>query len=170
MSHIIYGGVDGNVNRRAEERSVAASQYFRHDGVNLVYLDDSGHVTLALTATATIYGRAIVPGGRGAGASDAYWLSSATAGADKVTVIPISASERFLVRAGGTAVGDTTVTAAMVGNACDIVAVNDGTATWADVDTSSTDVLLIKGVGTDYGGSSTDVLVAINPSKIQADT
>jgi len=164
MSHPIYRGIDGNANRYAEEHPVAASQYFRHDGVNLVYLDGSGHVTGALTATATIYGRALVPSGRGAGTSDNYWLSSATAAADKIIVIPVSAGERFLVPA------DDTVTTAMIGNACDIIAVNDGTAATADVGTSSTDVLLIKGVGTNYGGAATDALVAINPSKVQADT
>jgi len=164
MSHIKYGGRTANVNRHAQELPVAASQYFRKDGVNLVYLDASGHVTLALTATATIYGRAVAPSGRGAGASDSYWLSSATAGADKIVVIPVEANEKFLVKA------DDTVTQAMLGNACDIIAVNDGTATTADVGTSSTDVLLIKDLGINHGGTTTDVLVQINPSKVQADT
>lgn len=143
MAHPLYGAVNC---AETKEYPVAASQFFRHDGVNFVYLDSSGHATLALTATATLLGMAIVPKGMGAGASADYWKSSATAGADKIQVV-IDPNAKFLVPAGGTAKGDTTVTAAMKGNACDIVAVNDGTATFADVDTSSTDVLIIVDQG-----------------------
>lgn len=164
MSSLLYGGVTAGANRFAEEHPVAASQFFRHDGVNLVFLDSSGHVTLALTATATIYGRAIVPGGTGADTDNSYWKSSATAGADKMTIIPVAASERILAKA------DDTVTEAMIGNAADIIAVNDGTETLVDVGTTSTDVLLIVGKGIDYNGSATDVVVKINPAKTQADT
>lgn len=147
------------------ELPVAASQYFYHNGINLVYLDSNGRVTLALTATATLYGWAIVPTGRGAGSSDDYWLSSATAGADKIQVVRAIEGETFILPA------DATVTQSMVGNACDIIAVNDGTATQVDVGTSSTDVLLIEGLGSRYaGGAATDVEVRINPLKIQADT
>ncbi|MFA5772865.1 MAG: hypothetical protein WC974_09070 [Thermoplasmata archaeon] len=161
------------LNPITEEVAVAASQYFRHNGINLVYLDGSGHATLALTATATLYGYAIVPKGRGAGSDDNYWKSSATAGKDKIQVVTVSANAdaKFLLPAGGTAIGDTTVTESMKGNACDIVAVNDGTATFVDVDTSSTDVLLIVGVGTEVdGGAATDVIVKFNIAKVQADT
>jgi hypothetical protein len=160
------------LNPICEEKPVAASQYFYHNGVNLVYLDGSGNVTLALTATATIYGWAIVPSGRGAGSSDDYWLSSSTAGKDKILVVVAQSNPdaKFLMPAGATAKGDTTVTAAYNGNAVDIVAVNDGTATWADIDTGSTDVLIVKGIGTEVdGGAATDVIVSINPAKIQAD-
>jgi len=161
MAHLKYGCKTPNA--AGKEYPVAASQYFRHDGVNAVYLDSSGHVTLALTNTATLKGIAIVPKGRGAGASDDYWLSSSTAGKDKVFVIT-DPNAKFLAPA------DDTVTAAMAGNACDLVSVNDGTATQVDVGTSSTDVFIIDGVGTDAGGSATDVLFHINPSKYQADT
>lgn len=167
MASIKYGCITPNIKGR--EYPVAASQYFVHDGVNAVYLDGSGHVTLALTATATLKGVAIVPKGRGAGSSDSYWKSSATAGADKLFVITDLEAE-YLLPAGGTAIGDTTVTAAMAGNACDLVAVNDGTATFVDVDTSSTDVFLIQAPGINYGGAATDVVVKINPAKTQADT
>ncbi len=155
------------LNPKIVEVPVAASQYFYHNGINLVYLDSNGRAALALTATATLYGYAIVPKGRGAGASDAYWLSSATEGKDKIAVIPISGNEdaTFLLPA------DDTVTAAMKGNACDIIAVNDGTATTVDVGTSSKDVLIIEDVGTSVaGGSATDVVVKFNPAKVQADT
>ena len=149
-----------------KEYPVAASQYFYHNGVNAVYLDGSGNVTLALTATATLLGIAIVPKGRGAGASDNYWLSSATAAKDKIRVIPVSAQYEFLLPA------DATVTAAMKGNACDLIAVNDGTATQVDVGTSSTDVFIIQDLGTNVkaDASATDVVVKLNPAKVQADT
>ena len=147
----------------AREYPVAASQYFYQNGTNLVYLDGSGHVTLALTATATLLGWAVVPKGRGAGSSDNYWLSSSTAGEDKILVVT-DPDARFILPA------DDTVTEAMKGNACDIIAVNDGTATQVDVGTSSTDVLVIVDLGTKYNGSATDVVVKINPLKYQADT
>ena len=148
------------------EYPVAASQYFYHNGVNAVYLDGSGHVTLALTATATLIGVAVVPTGRGAGSSDNYWLSSATAGKDKIAVIPIGEGYDFLFPA------DDTVTAAMRGNACDLIAVNDGTATQVDVGTSSTDVFIIQDLGTNKSvkAAATDVVVKLNPAKVQADT
>jgi len=146
------------------EVGVAASQFFYHNGVNLVYLDGSGHATLALTATATVYGVAIVPNGMGAGTSFDYWKSSATAGADKIHVIPVSAGATFVFPA------DTTVTEAMKGNACDLVAVNDGSATYVNTSASSTDIFLIEGIGTEVGLAVTDVIVKINPAKVQADT
>lgn len=163
MASLKYGHISGQIE--VKTLPVAASQYFYHEGVNAVYLDSSGHVTLALTATATIYGFAIPPKGRGAGASDAYWKSSATAGADKIGVIVSpSANAKFLFPA------DDTVTQAMVGNACDLIAVNDGTATQVDVGTSSTDVFVIDDLGTKYGGSATDVVIRLNNAKLQADT
>lgn len=163
MAHPLYGCISPNV--QTVEYPVAASQYFRHDGVNAVYLDGSGNVTLALTATATLLGIALPPKGRGAGTDDSYWLSSATAGADKIPVVLASdTNAKFLVPA------DDTVTAAMRGNACDLIAVNDGTATTADVGTSSTDVFIIQDLGSKYGGDATDVVIKINPAKIQADT
>lgn len=166
MAHPLYGAINC---AETKEYPVAASQYFRHGGANFVYLDSSGNVTLALSATATLLGMAIVPKGMGAGADANYWLSSAAAGADKIAVV-VDPNAKYLVPAGGTAAGDTTVTAAMKGNACDIIAVNDGSATCADVDTSSTDVLIIVDQGINYGGATTDVVVKINPAKVQADT
>lgn len=146
---------------------VAASQYFYHNGVNAVYLDGSGHVTLALTATATLYGIAVPPKGRGAGASDNYWLSSSTAGKDEIPVIPFQSNPgaKFLCPA------DATVATSNIGNACDLIAVNDGTATQVDIGTSSTDVFIIHDLGnTIAGGGATDVIIKANPAKLQADT
>lgn len=164
MASLKYGCTDPSP--KTTIYPVAASQYFYHNGVNAVYLDSSGNVTLALTATATLLGIAIVPKGRGAGASDDYWLSSATAGADKIPVIAAGDGYKFICPA------DDTVTAAMRGNACDLIAVNDGTATTVDVGTSSTDVFIIQDLATNVknGAAATDVVVKINPAKVQADT
>lgn len=159
-----YGCITPNVKGR--EYPVAASQKFTHASGAFVHLDGSGHVTLSLTATATIFGYAIAPQGVGAAAAgSAYWQSSATAGADKIFVITDLDAE-FVVPA------DDTVTVAMAGNACDIVGVNDGTPQTADVGTSSTDVLLIQGVATKMGSmyAATDAIVKRNHLKVQADT
>ncbi len=164
MASLKYGCIEsGGV--QTVEYPVAASQYFYHNGVNAVYLDSSGNVTLALTATATLLGVAVVPTGRGAGTSDNYWKSSATAGADKIAVIPAVSHARFLCPA------DDTVTASMKGNTCDLISVNDGTATQVDVGTSSTKVFIIEDLATNLKStaSATDVIVRINPAKIQAD-
>lgn len=166
MAHIKYGVLDGH-KYRSVTLPVAASQFFRHDGINLVYLDSNGRVTLALTATATLFGIAQVPTGMGAGTSADYWKSSATAGADSIAVYPFALNPNLAMLLPS----DATVTAAMRGNSCDIIAVNDGTATQVDVGTSSTKVLIILGLGTDYkqNAAITDVVVTVNPAKIQAD-
>jgi hypothetical protein len=167
MAHTKYGLLDRN-KYRSVELPVAASQFFRHDGINLVYIDANGRVALALTATATLYGIAQVPTGTGAGTDSTYWKSSATAGADKIAVYPFALNLGMFMLLPS----DDTVTIAMRGNACDIVAVNDGTATTVDVGTSSTDVLLIHGRGVDFkqDAIATDVVVSVNPAKVQADT
>ena len=164
MASLIYGCLDPSP--KTKEYPVAASQYFYHEGFNACYLDSSGHVTGALTATATLFGYAVVPKGRGAGTSDDYWLSSATAGADKIPVISAMDGYSFL------APGIITVTAAMTGGAWDIVAVNDGAATYVDFDTSSTDVVICVdlGVNVKAGAPITSGVVKFNPAKIQADT
>lgn len=161
MASLKYGSIADD--KRGAWYPVAASQYFYHEGENMVYLDASGHVTKAVTNTAYLFGYAVVPKGRGAGSSDAYWLSSAVAGEDEIFVVT-DPNALFLLPA------DDTVTQAMVGDACDIVAVNDGTATTVDVGTSTTDVLVIEALGTKYGGAATDVVVRINSAKRQAVT
>ena|SRR3990170_1214695 len=163
MASLKYGCL--HPSPKTTEYPVAASQYFRHNGVNAVYLDSSGHVTLALTATTTLLGIAIVPKGRGAGASDDYWLSSSTAGKDKVPVVLAKDGYEFLLP------GNLTVTAAMTGGAWDLIAVNDGTATYVDLDTSTTDVFIVLKLGTDIQAVAgiADCVAIINPAKIQAD-
>jgi len=164
MASIKYGCL--NPVPKTKMYPVAASQYFRHDGVNVVYLDANGRVALALTTTATLLGFAVVPKGRGAGTNDNYWLSSATAGEDEIPVIKADEGYDFLCPA------DATVTAAMRGDACDLIAVNDGTATQVNVGTSVKDVFIIQDLGTNIksNASATDVVVKINPAKIQANT
>jgi len=160
MASLTHGCISSGVT--VKEYPVAASQYFYHEGVNAVYLDGSGHVTLALSATATLLGIAIVPKGRGAGTSDAYWLSSATAGEDRIAVVT-DPNAKFLLPAS------TTVTAAMKGGAYDLISVNNGTATTVNVGASITDVFIVEDLGLNYGGSATDAIVRINPAKYQAD-
>lgn len=165
MASIKYGCLTVEVT--TVELPVAASQYFYHNGETTVYLDGSGHVTKALTATATLYGVAIVPVGMGAGTSANYWLSSATAGKDKIAVIPagLNPNAKFLFP------NDTTSTAAMRGNAVDLVAVNDGTSTYVNSSAGSTDVFIVEDYGTNpsINAAATDIVVRINPAKVQAD-
>jgi hypothetical protein len=157
-----YGHLSGVIE--VETKPVAASQYFYHDGVNLVYLDSSGQVTLALSATTTVYGIAIVPKGRGAGSSDSYWLSNAVAGVDKIGVIALpSPNVRFLFPAS------TTITTSHIGNTYDLVAVNDGASTYVNISATSVNIFVVDDLGTKYGGSATDAVVHINPAVFQAD-
>ena len=165
MASLKYGCVTPNAKGR--EYPVAASQFFPHEGGAFVYLDGSGHILFGLTATATLFGYAIVPAGVGVGAAGStYWKSSATAGADKMFVITDIDAE-FVVP------GNATVTAAMAGNAADLVGVNDGAAAQKVATATSTyDVLLIQGRAMDIGAgyATTDALVKRNPAKVQADT
>lgn len=163
MASLKYGCITPNPKGRTYP--VAASQFFPHASGGFVYLDSSGHITMALTATTTLFGYCEAPAGRGAGTSDSHWKSSATAAADKLFVITDESAE-FVVPA------DDTVTAAMAGNACDLLGVNDGTVQQADVGTSTTDVLRVQGVATDFGSgfAATDAVVKINPAKRQSDT
>lgn len=162
MAHLIYGCKTPEVEMK--EYPVAANQFFRHDGVNAVFLD-AGYLKLALTATATLLGFAVVPKGRGAGTSDAYWKSAGTAGVDKIQVITDPRAVVLAPADDATAITDLDL-------ACDLIAVNDGTATTVDIGTSSTDVFKIveQGSAPKYGAGTNDVAIRINPLKYQADT
>ncbi len=157
-----------NTDPHTIEYPVAASQYFQHDGLNLVYLDSSGQLTGALTSQGTILGLvANVPKGRGnsTNTDDAYWLSSATAGADKLPVYLAESGYLFLMP------GIIAATAAMLGGAWDHVNVNTASTKYVDLDTSSTDLLIAMKLGTTItGGGANDIVVKMNPLKIQADT
>lgn len=166
MAHVKYG-VISRAKHRMILLPVAASQYFRHDGINFVYLDANGRVTLALTATATLFGIAKVPSGMGAGSNPNYWLSSSTAGADYIHVYPFILNPNMTMLLPANA----TVTEAKRGDTCDIIAVNDGTPTTVNIGVNTTKVLIILGRGIDYkqNADPTDVVVTVNPAKIQAD-
>lgn len=164
MAHMRYGCL--SPNPKTIMYPVAASQYFRHDYPHFVFLDGSGHVELAVTATATIFGCvAAVPKGQGSGSSDDYWLSSATAGADELPIILTDEHESYLFLA------DDTPTASQAGDECDLLVDNDGTAGYIDIGTSSTDVCIIQGRGVDFkaDAGTNDVVVKINPEFRQHD-
>jgi len=154
-----YGPLNGMI--KTHMMPVAASQYFEHNGVNFVDLDSSGHVTRLETADGSIFGFAIVPGGRGntTNTSDSYWLSSATAAADEIPIVLLEEHEAFLLPA------DATPTQAQVGDCCDITAANSATASLVAIGTSSTDVLIIQDLGSRHGGPDASVVVRMNPEE-----
>jgi hypothetical protein len=158
-----YGCITGV--HRSKEYPVAASQKFlRANGGAFVIMNGSGHLELALTATATIFGYVVIPQNYvSAGTDSAVFQSSATAGADRLPVIR-AVDAKFLVKA------DDTPTQSQVGNLCDLIGVNDGTAQLADIGTSTTDVLRIVDIGTNVGGAATSVVVEFNVAKLQSDT
>ena len=162
MASLKYRCLTPNVE--VEEHPVAASQKFFHEGGAFCYLDGSGHVTNCIVDTASIYGWVLVPQGRGAGTSDAYWQSSATAGKDKVMVV-VDEDAKFLVTV------DAAITIANVGDALDFATPpsNDGTVQTFALTTPGEDVARIVGLGTSLkGGTTTNAIVKINV--FQADT
>ena len=165
MAHMNYGCM--HPNPKTTEYPVVASQYFAHDGPNLVYIDASGFLTKALTATVAILGVAVIPKGRGnpTNTSDVYWMSSATDGQDRVPVIKVDGDYNFLMKA------DATPTAALAGDVCDILAVNDANLDYADIGEDSYDVLIIQGRGVDFDNraGTNDVVVKLNPILRQGD-
>jgi len=163
MASIKYGCLEPNP--KTKMFPVAASQYFYHEGCNAVILDDDGNIRQLLTLDETIFGVAVVPKGMGAGTSNDYWLSSATAAADIIPVIMAIEKYNFLFPS------DSTITASMIGNACDIVAVNDGTSTYVAAETGTEDVFTIQDLGTNVhaAASATDVIVKLNLNNLQAD-
>jgi hypothetical protein len=143
----------------------AASQYFHERGGALLF-SDTGNLKLALTATAHVFAWGMfgfspdAPGVTGT-AGSRYFLSSATAGT-KYLAKPLTGSEIFVMPGD-----DSFVSATHRGLDCDLVSVNDGTQQVADIGTTSTNILRIIGGGNDDGGLATDILVMINPIKLQ---
>jgi hypothetical protein len=164
MAHPRYGCL--NPRAATVEYPCNADEVWQHDGAHVCLLDGSGYVTQALTSTGKVFGYAIIPAGMGAGSAVASWKAGDD-GVDKIPVIPATAGEEFLLPSDGTP------TIAQVGNACDIInTASTDTASLVDIGTSSTDVFIIQGIGTDYhaGASTTDVVVKFNPAELQADT
>ena len=155
MASLKYRCLTPNVE--VKEYPVAASQIFYHNGAQFCYLDSSGNVTVGVTATTTVLGFALVPKGRGAGASDSYWKSSATAAADKIAVI-VDPNAEFLVPL------DDSMDKTDIGKGCDIVLTTaDGSGPQLiDLDTGSNDIVRITALGTTcQEGLATDAVVKI---------
>jgi len=166
MSEVRYGPVIGDY--RAVELPVAASQMFHPNGAAFVYLDSSGYVTLAITATTYLFGWALVPRSlAGTDLANGYWTSNATAGASKVPVIAAAMNPKVAYRVPTTAAGGLAV-AARIGECSDLVGVNDGTIQYATPGTNATDVLLNVALPED--GDTNSIIVTFNPNTIQRDT
>ena len=168
MGQKTYGLVRGNANI-GSYFPVAADQYFHHGYGGFVELNSSGHITIADSASEVLLGWAMFPeSGTGAAASTVdYWLSSATAGADKLFVITdLNAWFSMPIWTGG-AIDE--MTQAQVGGAVNISYTNGSTAgQFADLnDTGSDDIILIR----DWNSEDTSiVIVQMNPKEIQVST
>ena len=162
MGSLTFGCISSDVEEKVYP--VAADQYFYHEGVNFVYLD-GGYVKTALTATTSLLGHAHVPSGRGnQTTSDAYWKSGSSDGDDEILVTTDPKAKYLLPSDATPAITDNDLL-------CDIIAVNDGSPTYVDIGTSTTDVLKIVDYdGARYGGPTNSVVVRINPLKFQGDT
>lgn len=165
MAHPKYGCL--HPNPKTVEYGATEDVVWHHDGANVCYLDSSGFVSQAITTTGTVFGYALIPKGMGAGSATASWKSSATAGADRLAVIPVDEGYEFLLPSDGTP------TAAQAGNACDIInaSATDTTASLVDIGTSTNDIFIIQGRGIDWvdSAATTDVVVKFNPAERQAD-
>ena len=165
MAHLFYGSTDPSPS--TVEYPAAAAQVWAHAGANFCLLDGNGRVIPAVSGSATIFGYALIPKGTGAGSAVADWKASATEGADKLAVVLATDGYSFFVPA------DATATAGQAGDAIDLLnaSATDSTAALADVGSSSTDVLIIQELATKKhaDAAGTDIIVKINPAKIQAD-
>lgn len=144
---------------------VEASQKFHEQGNAFVTSTaGTGHLGLSLTADTTIFGWLLTGFSPRApevsGSLGSYVFTTSSTAGTRYLVKPLDPSEVFYVKA------DAVFAEAMRGDACDLIGVNDGTAQTADVGTSTTDVLRIL----DGVVGVADVLVAVNPSKLDATT
>lgn len=157
----------------AKQYPVAASQMIQFIGGSLVYADTSGHMTLALSATATLFGWAVAPTTAQYGSTDStngYWTSSSTAGLSKILVYPFAANGDLVFKMHTILASTSTglCVAARVGELADIVGVNDGTRQYAVPGTNTTDVLQFLGLCED--GDTDAAYFCVNKAKVQADT
>jgi len=157
MASFLYGVKTLNV--ATVELPVAATKTFYHQGHAFVTVDANGHVCPATAGDAKIFGYAIVPAGMGAGSSAATWVSASTSAVDRIQVVKASKGAQFIVPTTAA------VVITQIGNACDIAG-----ASLVDGGTSSTDVLVIDDIGTNWGGPAASALVRVNPVKEQSDT
>jgi len=140
---------------------IAASQYFAFGGGAFGDLNSSGHYTIAETADTALWGWALAPKSVTATAGLTYYLSSSTAGADKLFVI--HCVETVFDMPTSTA----TMAASQVGELCDLISTNGATTPqYANVGTNSTDVLRVVG-----GDITLDIAhVVMNEATLQKDT
>ncbi len=161
-----YGPEDLMAGVRPRKLPFAASQKFHELGGALLF-SDAGDLKLSLTATAHVFGWAVLGFGANVdgistdAAGSRYWTSSSTA-STKYMAKPLTPSECIWMPGDASFVSGT-----HRGLDCDLIGVNDGTKQQADIGTSSTNILRIIGAGSDDGGSATDILVMINPIKLQ---
>jgi hypothetical protein len=146
---------------------VAASLKVHPKGGFWVARDSSGNITLALDATATLYGWGHFPRSLEAGstaASNGYWTSNSSAGVSRVLVdIGIGTVFSMPVVSGDV------YAEARNGETCDItgVASADGSPQEANLSASSTVVLVVEGGDLD---NTSLIYTSINPAKRQVDS
>lgn len=154
MASLNYRCLTPNV--AVEEHLVKADEMFFHEGAHFVIINDDGDARVCINNDASIYGWALVPQGRGAGSSDAYWKAN-SAGTSKIMVI-VDEDARFLVPV------DDTVDITNVGDAMDFIkpGTSDGSIQQMDLGETNQDVVRITGIGTKIkGGTTTDAIVKI---------
>lgn len=141
-----YGPVRPEYGLAARLLPLEASQQFHEAGNALVTATaGTGHLGVSLTADTTLYGWVMLGFSPGlAEVSGTYgarkFTTSATAGT-KYMVKPLTPSDELFCKAAQAHAAD------YLGDFCDIIGVNDGTAQTVDTNTGSTDVLrIIDGV------------------------
>lgn len=154
-----YGPKDFCKGPAPIDTDFATGQIFAKGGGRFVYLA-SGNATGALTATAALFGWAVLgwsPGSRYvSGTYPSYVFTTDSSAVEKHLVKPLDPGSIFYMPAD-----DTYAKATHKGKDCDLIGVNDGTAQVADIGTSSTNVLRI------IDGDGTVVQVQVPDSKIQ---
>lgn len=163
---MLNAGRFGPINRTGAigaRMPFAASQVFHRLGAAFVVLGASdGRVAAAAAADTYLFGWWEVPG-FSPGAPEVVgdkFTSSATAGTKYDNVLAGNPLMTYKVPT------DATLTAAMFGDACDLVVTSD--KQMADVGTSVTDVLRIVGELKYVEEGLSEALVQINPAKLQA--
>lgn len=168
MSEVRYGPVIGSYNTIMFP--VTDAQMFHPNGAAFVFLDANGKVSIAITATASLFGWALVPRSlKGTDLTNGFWtsLSSGTTGVSYVPVIVAAMNPKVAYRVPTTAAGGLAV-AARLGECSDLVGVNDGTVQYATPGTISTAVLLNVALPED--GDTNSIIVTFNPNTIQRDS
>lgn len=145
---------------------VANAQIFNPNGASFVYLDGSGHVTVAATNQATLFGWACPPRSLdGAHLALGYWTSG-TAGKDKLLVYPAALNLGVLFRVPLYVAG--AGAQARCGEGAEI---NTAVATpyMQTVDVTATAVMVLLVIDLPADGDTNSILVCFNPALIQTD-